>query len=147
MGAELTWGGEATPAPLPERTRADDREHLLQNRPLIVEIATMYGGELVEHHHLVLGEHDEVRSGQQAGPGLGIDRQPRGDDVVDPRLHCARRTEVVQREAEKHGIGALDLIDEFDGQRDGLLLNGRALIGGQAGPPSVMASRGSTPGA
>ena len=32
----------------------------MQNRSLVAQIATVHGGELVEHHDLVLGQNDEV---------------------------------------------------------------------------------------
>ncbi len=44
----------------PDQPGADDREHLLQNASLVVEIPVERRGQLVEHHHLVLGQDDEI---------------------------------------------------------------------------------------
>ncbi len=41
--------------------------------------------------------------------------------MVDPGLDRARRAEVVQRQAEQHRVGALDLVDQRDAARRPLL--------------------------
>ncbi len=62
--------------------------------------------------------------------GLGVDGQPQGDDVVDPGLDRAGRTEVVQRQTEQHRVGLLDLVDQFDAERKRRVLCRGALLRG-----------------
>ncbi len=50
------------------------RQHVLQNPSLVPQVATEHGGELVEHHHLVLGQHDEVGAGSGDVPNDWQDR-------------------------------------------------------------------------
>ena len=64
------------------------------------------------------GQRNEVGVAEQAGVGLGVDGQARGDDVVDPGLDRAGRTEVIQREAEQDRVGLLDLVDQFGAERE-----------------------------
>ncbi len=77
------------------------------------------------------GDHDEVASAEQAGVSLRVDRQPGGDEVVDPGLDAAGRAVVVQREAQHDRVGLLHLADQQLGQRPGLGLGRCVLVGRQ----------------
>src|SRR5882757_818042 len=76
------------------------------------------------------GEHDEVGAAKESAAGFGVHRQAWRDDVVHPGLDGARRAEVVQRHAEQHGVGVLDLVDQRDAERERRVLRGRARLGG-----------------
>jgi hypothetical protein len=66
---------------------------------------------------------------KQSAAGFRVDRQARRDDVVDPRLDGARRAEVVERQAQQHSVGVLDLVDQLAAERERRFLRGRALVG------------------
>jgi hypothetical protein len=70
-------------------------------------------------------QHDELGAAEETRAVFGVDRQAWRDDVIHPGLDRARRAEVVQRQAEQHRVGVLDLLDQRDDARDRFLLRGR----------------------
>jgi hypothetical protein len=71
-------------------------------------------------------QDDEFLAGDQGALGIDVHRDTQGHDVVDPGLHGAGGSEVVEAQAQENGVGGLDLVDQFGGQGEGLVLGGGA---------------------